>query len=45
MGAKGSAEAAAKLNADSWGGLEVCVAKKMNNESMISEHFTLIERT
>lgn len=25
MGAKGSAEAAAKLNADNWGHLEVCV--------------------
>lgn len=24
MGAKGSAEAAAKLNADNWGHLEVC---------------------
>lgn len=29
MGAKGSAEAAAKLNADNWGHLEVCVDQRL----------------
>lgn len=29
MGAKGSAEAAAKLNADNWGHLEVCVRQQI----------------
>lgn len=29
MGAKGSAEAAAKLNADNWGHLEVCVGQQV----------------
>lgn len=28
MGAKGSAEAAAKLNADNWGHLEVCICNE-----------------
>lgn len=32
MGAKGSAEAAAKLNADNWGHLEVCSTNKAENK-------------
>lgn len=32
MGAKGSAEAAAKLNADNWGHLEVCIKREQRNK-------------
>lgn len=32
MGAKGSAEAAAKLNADNWGHLEVCDDRKKSTD-------------
>lgn len=38
MGAKGSAEAAAKLNAENWGHLEVCmILIKMNNDVKIGD--------
>lgn len=43
MGAKGSAEAAAKLNADNWGHLEVCSTNKAENkfcsQLIISDRF------
>lgn len=39
MGAKGSVEAA-KLNADNWGHLEVCMSCNIPNSRMISGHST-----
>lgn len=33
MGAKGSAEAAAKMNAENWGHLEVCICVCVFNDN------------
>lgn len=37
MGAKGSAEAAAKLNADNWGHLEVCITERRLKRMLICQ--------